>query len=192
MVIAVAARIVRSYGLGCVAFVPVTPSIFLILIVAATVLFAPIAHAGGFTLWWIAAAFVPLAAVLFARTMVRALGEANTSTPSTKRALLTLLLAMFVASSTVSISALCDGRPPAPVLIAILGLSAICFLYWGFKCAIAPARWVGLSLLALLAFRLIVVDLSQTATIVRVALLFAAGLVLVGTSIAYAMWKPKV
>ena len=77
-------------------------------------------------------------------------------------------------------------------LIAILGLSAICFLYWGFKCAIAPARWVGLSLLALLAFRLIVVDLSQTATIVRVALLFAAGLVLVGTSIAYAMWKPKV
>ena len=192
MVIAAVARIVRSYGFGCVAFVPVTPSIFLILIVAATVLFAPIAHAGGFTLWWIAAAFVPLAAVLFARTMVRALGEANTSTPSTKRALLTLLLAMFVASSTVSISALCDGRPPAPVLIAILGLSAICFLYWGFKCAIAPARWVGLSLLALLAFRLIVVDLSQTATIVRVALLFAAGLVLVGTSIAYAMWKPKV
>lgn len=192
MVIAAVARIMRSYGFGRVAFVPLTPAIFLILVVAATVLFVPIAHEGGSTLWWIAAAFVPLAAVLFARTMMRALGEANISTPSTKRALLTLLLAMFVASSTVSISALCDGRPPAPVLIAILGLSAICFLYWGFKCAIAPARWVGLSLLALLAFRLIVVDLSQTATIVRVALLFAAGLVLVGTSIAYAMWKPKV
>jgi len=79
------------------------------------------------------------------------------------------------------------GRPISPVL-AVGGLAAVGVveLLIGFRRGLAPLRWAGLWTFFQLVARLFVVDLADAPVLVRVGLLFASGMVLVGAGIMYA------
>ncbi|MSR41167.1 MAG: DUF2339 domain-containing protein [Phycisphaerales bacterium] len=190
-VIALLAYWRRSLALGRAAAIAALPGLFVVSQIALLIVFTDRQSALQGSTAWEFAAFAPLVTLLFSRKVLRALGATAITSQSTKSTLQGVALASFVAACVVVISALFDGQPGAAMLVSLLGVSAIGCLLWGFKCAVAGARWVGLGLLALLALRLIFIDLAQTSALVRVLLLFVAGVVLVGTSIAYAVLRPK-
>lgn len=74
----------------------------------------------------------------------------------------------------------------APVAAGWIIAVGVTELVVGFRRQIAPLRWAGLAAFTLLVLRLYAVDLAGTPLLVRVALLFVSGMVLVATGIVYA------
>ena len=72
-------------------------------------------------------------------------------------------------------------------LAARLGLGAAECAYMGDdEIDVAALRWAGLACFGILVLRLYAVDLADAPMLVRIGLLFASGMVLVGTGVAYA------
>ncbi len=181
----------RSLALGRAAIFAAALPAWIILTAAMFALFSPANRPWGIGNPWIYAACTPAVALFAGQLVLRQLGATPLVPTRTKGALHAFALAALIGGCIVWLGSISDGPMRATLLVSVLGVFAIGCLYWGFRRSVAGARWIGLLLLALLALRLVVVDLAQISAIVRVLLLFAAGLVLVGTSIAYALLRPK-
>jgi len=66
-----------------------------------------------------------------------------------------------------------------------LAIAAVLFVIYGFRFNTRGARWAGLTLLGLVAAKVLVLDMAGAATIWRVVALLATGLLLVATSAVY-------
>jgi hypothetical protein len=82
----------------------------------------------------------------------------------------------------------CIVRGPLPAAVAVgsLMLVGVAELVVGFRRGVTALRWAGLCCFGLVVLRLYAVDLADAPMLVRIGLLFASGMVLVGTGIAYA------
>ncbi len=79
------------------------------------------------------------------------------------------------------------ARPlPAAVAVGSLMIVGVAELVIGFRRQVAALRWAGLACFGILVLRLYAVDLADAPMLVRIGLLFASGMVLVGTGVAYA------
>jgi hypothetical protein len=100
-------------------------------------------------------------------------------------------LGAVAAFSVAPLAALLLGsvvaRPlPAAVAVGSLMIVGVAELVIGFRRQVAALRWAGLACFGMLVLRLYAVDLADAPMLVRIGLLFASGLVLVGTGVAYA------
>jgi hypothetical protein len=91
-----------------------------------------------------------------------------------------------VPSGALLISSIVGSALAAPVAAGWIIAVGVAELFVGFRRKIAPLRWAGLVAFTLLVLRLYLVDLAGTPLLVRVALLFVSGMVLVATGIVYA------
>lgn len=82
-----------------------------------------------------------------------------------------------------SVSGAALAAPVAAGWVLVVGVAELAV---GFRRRIAPLRWAGLVSFTLLVLRLYLVDLAGTPLLVRIALLFVSGMVLVATGIVYA------
>ncbi len=181
----------RSIALGRAAVFAVLFPVAIVATVAMIVLFGRETTHIGSDSQWLYAAIAPSIALLVARKSLRKLGATPLTSAGTKNALQAVVLATVVSGCVLLAGEWFEGYGRATALISLLSACAVTCLVWGFKGGVAGARWVGLGLLALLSLRLTLIDLAQTSALVRVVLLFAAGLILVGTSIAYALLRPR-
>jgi hypothetical protein len=97
-----------------------------------------------------------------------------------------LAMASVAPYGALLISAL-FGRPIAGLAaVAWIASVGVVEIIVGFRRGIAALRWAGLWSFLVLVLRLFFVDLAETSALVRIALLFVSGMVLVGTGILYA------
>ncbi len=97
-----------------------------------------------------------------------------------------LAMASVAPYGALLISAL-FGRPIAGLAaVAWIASVGVVEIVVGFRRGVAALRWAGLWSFLVLVLRLFFVDLAEASAIVRIALLFVSGMVLVGTGILYA------
>ncbi|MBL9141788.1 MAG: hypothetical protein JNK53_07975 [Phycisphaerae bacterium] len=191
--VSVVARLRSSEAVAVMALLPLVPAMSAMLAIGVVVVLgnrAPV-DLGSSPLWALAC-LAPLASIAVSRAALRPLiADVPFLAPIPKHG--GALLLVWIWCTAVTAGSVAVGGPlPAPAVIASLALAGAIGLYVGFRTAHAGFRWIGLGMFSLLALRLFAVDLIETSTMFRVAVLFATGVVLVGTSIAYTLvLKPK-
>ena len=97
-------------------------------------------------------------------------------------------VAAFAIAPLCALLVGCIVRGPLPAAVAVgsLMLVGVAELVVGFRRGVTALRWAGLCCFGLVVLRLYAVDLADAPMLVRIGLLFASGMVLVGTGIAYA------
>ncbi len=131
-----------------------------------------------------------LVTVLAAGFAARALARAADALPWSSRVMHAVAYAGIAPMGAIVVSVFC-GRPMGAVAasawIVLVGIAEITI---GFQRRIAALRWAGLASFVFVVARLYFVDLADSAALVRVALLFATGIALVGVGIVYARREP--
>jgi hypothetical protein len=188
------ARARRRASLALAALVPAVLAAAALMAAAVVATFAePLPPAFGRTPVWSAPLAAPAGGLALALWAAGSLGGAPPWLGRLARGARPALLLAVWSGATVLLAVRGTGGIANPhLVIAALAVAGALALWRGFRGGVAAFRWVGLALFGLLALRLFVVDLRETSTLFRVGVLFATGLVLVGTSIAYTLvLKPR-
>ena len=126
-----------------------------------------------------------LSTALATTVAARALSRATNALPFARHIVLAAGCSAFVPIGAILVAAAC-GRPLAAFAAsAWIILAALAEITIGFRYRIPALRWAGLASFVLVVARLYIIDLASTPILVRVGLLFATGMVLVGVGIVY-------
>jgi hypothetical protein len=193
VLMAAAARLRKNRAMALLALAPIVPALAILFSVSVTAVFGlPTPDGLGKDPLWAIAVLAPLAALAVSRSTMR---ESIAGIPFLQPLLSHGAALLLVWSWCTVVVALLVGlgeKPSPHLLIASIALAGAIGLVIGFRRNNSSFRWIGLGMFGMLALRLFVVDLRETSTIFRVGVLFATGLVLVGTSIAYTLvLKPR-
>jgi uncharacterized membrane protein len=139
------------------------------------------------------------AALLLARLADRADELVDAQPRPRGRAIGAMLMLLLLWMGSLEIDRAAQWQTFAqPWVVRQVGLSifwsifAVGCIALGFRTRIAAMRYFGLSLFAVTLLKVVVIDLSQVATGLRILSFMGLGLLLLGTSVLYGRLSPRI